>query len=168
MTKSFTVKDILRMEVAPALGCTEPSAIALGAAAAASLLDDEEIKAIEIWVDANIYKNSVAVSIPGTEGLCGLDVASALGVIGGDPNLKLEVLEPVDEEVIAHNGKYLLWGPLNKNFLVELDHGNFSFWGLCSVCLPGRWPPPVAPRRWRKIDIAACRFSYVEGIISYF
>jgi len=61
---SFTVKDILRMEVAPALGCTEPSAIALGAAAAASLLAGEQIDSIEVWVDANIYKNSVAVSIP--------------------------------------------------------------------------------------------------------
>ena len=101
MAKSFTVKDILRMEVAPALGCTEPSAIALGAAAAASLLDGEEVITIEVWVDANIYKNSVAVSIPGTQGLCGLDIASALGALGGDPTLKLEALEPVDQAVIA-------------------------------------------------------------------
>ena len=59
------------MEVAPALGCTEPAAIALGAAAAASLLESAEIAAIEIWVDPNIYKNGIAVSIPGTGGLCG-------------------------------------------------------------------------------------------------
>jgi L-cysteine desulfidase len=107
------------MEVAPALGCTEPSAIALGAAAAASLLDDEEITSIEVWVDANIYKNSVAVSIPGTAGLCGLDVASALGAIGGDPELKLEVLEPVDDDVIAKAQKILRAGGVKINLLPD-------------------------------------------------
>ena len=75
----FTVKDIFRIEVAPALGCTEPVAIALGAAAAASLLAGEEIRAIEIWIDPNIYKNGIAVSIPGTPGLSGLDTAAAIG-----------------------------------------------------------------------------------------
>lgn len=116
---SFTIKDILRMEVAPALGCTEPSAIALGAAAAASLLGDVEIDSIELWVDANIYKNSVAVSIPGTAGLCGLDVASALGAVGGDPELKLEVLEPVDENVITRAQKILKKGGVKIHLLPD-------------------------------------------------
>ena len=48
---SYSVKDILKIEVAPALGCTEPVAIALGAAAAASLLSGKTIDFIEIWVD---------------------------------------------------------------------------------------------------------------------
>ena len=98
---AFTVKDILRLEVAPALGCTEPVAIALGAAAAASLLPDKEIQTIEIRVDPNIYKNGVAVAIPGTPGLCGLDLAAAIGATGGDPLRGLEVLEPVDDAVVA-------------------------------------------------------------------
>lgn len=75
----YTVKDILKIQVAPALGCTEPVAIALGAAAAVSLIPSQEIDHIEIWVDPNIYKNGLAVSIPGTDGLSGLDMASALG-----------------------------------------------------------------------------------------
>ena len=116
---SFTVKDVLRMEVAPALGCTEPAAIALGAAAAASLLCGEEITAIEVWVDANIYKNGMAVSTPGTEGLCGLDVASALGAIGGDPKLKLEVLEPVDDKVLAQAQEVLQAGGVRVNLLPD-------------------------------------------------
>lgn len=98
---TFTVKDILRLEVAPALGCTEPVAIALGAAAAASLLPGEKIRSIEVRVDPNIYKNGVAVAIPGTPGLCGIDLAAAIGAIGGDPQRGLEVLEPVDDVVVA-------------------------------------------------------------------
>ncbi len=53
---SFTVKDVLKIQVAPALGCTEPVAIALGAAAAASILKSKKIDTIAIWVDPNIYK----------------------------------------------------------------------------------------------------------------
>ncbi len=52
------------MEVAPALGCTEPVAIALAAAAAASLLPQREFDQLELWVDPNIYKNGIAVTIP--------------------------------------------------------------------------------------------------------
>ncbi|MEW5773079.1 MAG: L-serine ammonia-lyase, iron-sulfur-dependent, subunit alpha [Thermodesulfobacteriota bacterium] len=97
---SFLLKDILRMEVAPALGCTEPVAIALAAAAAASLLPPGDIRSIEVWVDPNVYKNGLAVCIPGTPGLTGLDTAAALGALGGDPSLRLEVLEPVTPEVV--------------------------------------------------------------------
>ena len=57
----FTVKDILKTEVALALGCTEPVAIALSSAAAASLLPGAEIVSIQVWVDPNIYKNGIAV-----------------------------------------------------------------------------------------------------------
>ncbi len=97
---SYTIKDILRMEVAPALGCTEPSAVALAAAAAASLLPCRTIDGIELWVDPNIYKNGFAVSIPGAEGESGIDLSAALGAFGGDPHLKLEVLRPISRETL--------------------------------------------------------------------
>ncbi|NJB68867.1 L-cysteine desulfidase [Desulfobaculum xiamenense] len=97
---TFSIKDILLMEVAPALGCTEPVAIALAAAAAASLLDHPEPDAIEVWVDPNIYKNGLAVIIPGTGGLVGLDTAAALGAFGGDASRGLEVLDTVDDAAV--------------------------------------------------------------------
>lgn len=98
---NFTVKDILEMEVTLALGCTEPVAIALGAAAAASLLTQKDIESIEIWIDPNIYKNGLAVTIPGSGGLKGLGTAAALGAFGGIPDKGLEVLEGLDEVAIA-------------------------------------------------------------------
>jgi len=116
---TFTVKDVLRMEVAPALGCTEPGAVALGAAAAAALLDGDEIQSIEVWVDANVYKNGIAVSIPGTDGLIGLDMSSALGATGGDPSLKLQVLEPVDAAAIAHSQALVAGGAVTVNLLPD-------------------------------------------------
>jgi L-cysteine desulfidase len=95
---SFTAKDILHMQVAPALGCTEPVAIALGSAAAATLLEDRSsIEAIEIWLDPNIYKNGLGVIIPGTRGMVGLGTAAILGALAGDPDLGLEVLQPIND-----------------------------------------------------------------------
>jgi len=95
---AFTVKDVLKLQVAPALGCTEPVAIALGAAAAMSLLPGDEFDSIELSLDPNVYKNALAVSIPGTSGLSGLDMAAALGAEGGDPALRLEVLGSINKD----------------------------------------------------------------------
>jgi len=116
---TFTVKDILKIEVAPALGCTEPVAIALGAAAAVSLLPEKKISEIEVWVDPNIYKNGLAVSIPGTGGLSGLKMASALGAFGGDPNLRLEVLEPIDDAAVARAKELVDAGQVKVNLLKD-------------------------------------------------
>ncbi len=116
---TFTVKDILRIEVVPALGCTEPVAIALGAAAAVSLLPDKKIDSIEIWVDPNIYKNGLAVIIPGTDGMTGLDTASVLGALGGDPSCGLEVLETIDDRVVADTKAFLDTHGVTVNLLEE-------------------------------------------------
>ena len=114
---TYTVKDILKIQVAPALGCTEPVAIALGAAAAVSLLPEIEIDDIEIWVDPNIYKNGLAVSIPGTGGLSGLEMASALGAIGGDPVRRLEVLDTVTASDVSAAEKMVDTGRVKVNLL---------------------------------------------------
>ncbi len=103
----FTVKDILEMEVTLALGCTEPVAIALGAAAAATLLPTREFDSIEIWIDPNIYKNGMAVTIPGCGGMQGLDTAAALGAYGGNPAKSLEVLESLTDATITQAKKLL-------------------------------------------------------------
>jgi L-cysteine desulfidase len=95
----YGVKEILKMEVTLALGCTEPVAIALASAAAVSLIDDKtKIDSIELSIDANMYKNALAVSIPGTDGKCGVELAAALGIVAGDHTKTLEVLEGITDE----------------------------------------------------------------------
>jgi L-cysteine desulfidase len=116
----FTVKDILEMEVTLALGCTEPVAIALATAAAASILPEIELNAIEIWIDPNIYKNGMAVTIPGCGGMQGLDTAAALGAYGGDPAKGLEVLESLTETSIAQAKKLLEAGRVKVNLRDEV------------------------------------------------
>ena len=116
----FTVKDILEMEVTLALGCTEPVAIALGTASAASLLPAREFDAIEIWIDPNIYKNGMAVTIPGCGGLQGLDTAAALGAYGGTPARGLEVLESLTEATIAQAKALLAANKVKVNLREEV------------------------------------------------
>ncbi|MGE4192302.1 MAG: serine dehydratase subunit alpha family protein [Pseudodesulfovibrio sp.] len=119
---SFTVKDVLSIQVAPALGCTEPVAIALGAAAAVSLLPGGEFDSLEVAVDPNVYKNGLAVSIPGAGGLSGLDTAAALGAVGGDPSLRLEVLQTVTDEHVKTARKALADDKVTVS-LIRNHHG---------------------------------------------
>jgi len=97
----YKVKDILQMEVTLALGCTEPVAVALAAAAAASLIDRSKITSVKLSIDANMYKNALAVSIPGTDGKCGVELAAALGIVAGDHKRTLEVLEGLSQEGLS-------------------------------------------------------------------
>jgi len=89
------------MEVTLALGCTEPVAVALAASAAASLIDRSKIKSVKLSIDANMYKNALAVSIPGTKGKCGVELAVALGIMAGDHKKTLEVLDCLTPEGLA-------------------------------------------------------------------
>ncbi len=81
---------LLRREIVPALGCTEPAAVALAAANAREALGRAP-EAIEVRASGNILKNGMGVGIPGT-GTVGLQVAAALGAIAGNPGKGLEVL----------------------------------------------------------------------------
>ena len=88
--------DILKAEVKPALGCTEPVAVALACAKAKELLGEEIVKNT-ILVSPNVYKNAMCVGIPGTERL-GLKISVALGFIGGHSENGLSVLERLTPE----------------------------------------------------------------------
>ncbi|AQT67209.1 Serine dehydratase alpha chain [Anaerohalosphaera lusitana] len=115
----YTLKDILKLEVAPALGCTEPAAVALATAAASSLLDAGRITSIQLWLSANIYKNAFAVAIPGTDGATGIDLAAALGHTGGDATQRLQVLAPVTGDHITAARELIASGSVEVNLLKE-------------------------------------------------
>ena len=76
----------VRHEVIPALGCTEPVSLALASAIAARHLDLIPDR-IEARVSANLMKNGMGVTVPGT-GMVGLPIAAAVGALGGDPVLR--------------------------------------------------------------------------------
>jgi len=92
---------ILRAELVPALGCTEPIAVALAAAKARAVLGAFPERA-EIWCSGNIVKNVKGVTVPNTGGLKGLDAAAIAGIVGGDPDRGLEVLESLGARPEAH------------------------------------------------------------------
>ncbi len=97
MDKKLLV-DILKNQVVPALGCTEPGAVAYAAARAKEILGSD-IKELKICADKNIIKNSMSVGIPGTNEH-GIIFAAALALVVGKSEYKLEVLKDVDNRSI--------------------------------------------------------------------
>lgn len=91
--------DLLHEEVVPALGCTEPVAVALTAAQAAETLGLTPER-LEVEVSANLLKNGMGVMVPGT-GSMGLSIAAAAGALGGRSSLGLECLRHMDEAQVA-------------------------------------------------------------------
>ncbi len=105
--RDFIIR-LIKREVVPAIGCTEPIAVALCVSKAARLLGKEPEK-IKVLLSANILKNAMGVGIPGT-GMIGLPIAVALGALAGNPDYRLEVLKDITsddvergKQVIAEN-----------------------------------------------------------------
>jgi L-cysteine desulfidase len=88
--------SILKSELVPALGCTEPIAVAYAAAVARKHLGAMPDRA-EVRCSGNIVKNVKGVVVPNTGGLKGINAAAVAGIVGGDPERGLQVLESVSE-----------------------------------------------------------------------
>jgi L-cysteine desulfidase len=105
--------EILHREVKPALGCTEPIAVALATAKATEILGNNSKNcvpdcplwrqnsdfSVDVEVSGNILKNGMGVGIPGTD-MVGLPIAAALGLVYGDSSLGLEVLRGVNKDAV--------------------------------------------------------------------
>lgn len=94
---------LLEQELVPAMGCTEPIAVAYAAAVAAKEIPVAP-ETVEICVSANIIKNVKSVIVPNTGGLHGLEAAAAAGILAGDPDRKLLVISkvtPIQQKAIA-------------------------------------------------------------------
>lgn len=96
---------LVKREVVPAIGCTEPIAVALCVAKATETLGMKPEK-INVWLSANILKNAMGVGIPGT-GMIGLPIAIALGALIGKSEYQLEVLKDSTSEAVEA-GKHFI------------------------------------------------------------
>lgn len=123
-----TLLAVLKQQVAPSLGVTEPGAVAL-ACAAASGNNEIDTRAIELVVSPNIFKNCMAVGIPGID-IKGIRAAAALGAVGGDHRKGLEALAGIDPDNLATCRRMLS----EKTVSVELS-GNGELLYLDARCL---------------------------------
>lgn len=99
MTETLLYKELIRHEVFPALGCTEPTAVAYAATLAAAQLSGET-ESVSIVVDPGVFKNGFAVTVPNTRGERGNLIAGALGALVRRPDLKMEILQGADSELL--------------------------------------------------------------------
>jgi len=122
--------ELIRKEVKPALGCTEPIAVALAVAKAMEIIEENctpepdwrmgDDFSLRIEVSGNILKNGMGVGIPGT-GMVGLHIAAALGAVCGRSEYGLEVLGNLNDAFIAR-AKKLVEQKAVSIALAETDH----------------------------------------------
>lgn len=125
---------ILKEEMIPAMGCTEPIALAYGAARAREVLGKEPER-IVARCSGNIVKNVRCVIIPNSRGLTGIEAGVVLGAVAGDAALNMEVLSKVDEEGRKRCRELLekkicrvelLESPIVLHFIIEMYAGEDS------------------------------------------
>nr|WP_314263343.1 L-serine ammonia-lyase, iron-sulfur-dependent, subunit alpha [uncultured Moellerella sp.] len=131
----------VKLEVKPALGCTEPISLALAAAKAAAYLQGP-ITRVQAFVSPNLMKNGMGVTVPGT-GMVGLPIAAALGAIGGDAEADLEVLKSATEQAIEQSKKMLAEGTITVDIKspcadsIYAEANVFTAQGCATVVIAG-------------------------------
>lgn len=122
---------ILDEELLPAMGCTEPIALAYASAKARELLGVAPER-IEAKCSGNIIKNVRCVRIPNSQGMTGIEAACTLGALGGDASRHMEVLESVTADDIAATARFVRLGlcqveyldsPIPLHFIIDLFSG---------------------------------------------
>lgn len=111
--------DLVRQQVVPAIGCTEPICVALAAAKATERLGCTPQK-ITARLSANILKNAMGVGIPGT-GMVGLPIAIALGALVGKSQYGLEVLRDSNAEWVERGKEFIAEGRINISLATDAE-----------------------------------------------
>lgn len=101
--------QILNEELVPALGCTEPIAIAFAAAKAKEVLKKEATR-IDVYCSGNMIKNARCVTIPNTHCLSGIEASAIVGMVKGDVSAGLQVISSLDEKSVVHARELLKQG----------------------------------------------------------
>ena len=112
---------LMQHEVVPAMGCTEPVAVALCAARAAELMGALPER-VEVELSMNVLKNAMGVGIPGT-GMIGLPIAIALGMLVGKSEYKLEVLKEVTPDAVERGKRYIDEGRISIRLKEDAPDG---------------------------------------------
>lgn len=115
------IRKLMQKEILPAVGCTEPAAVALAVAKATETLGCKP-KRIEVGLSGNIMKNAMGVGIPGT-GMVGLPIAVALGALIGKSSYGLEVLKDVNDNSVKEGKQFIEEGRI-KIYLSENTPSN--------------------------------------------
>ena len=123
-TKS-EITEILKEELVPAMGCTEPISIAYASAMCRSLLSSPPT-AVRIYASPNIIKNVKSVVVPHTGGERGIEAASSIGIVGGREDLELQVLSEITKEDIEKSKKLrdeaeFTVLPSNKGYIFHIE-----------------------------------------------
>ncbi|MCK9557732.1 MAG: L-serine ammonia-lyase, iron-sulfur-dependent, subunit alpha [Candidatus Cloacimonetes bacterium] len=139
MQHDTKILALLRQEVVPALGCTEPAAVALAGAYAASVFPGT-FDEITLIVSQSILKNGMGVGIPNT-GLIGLEIAVALGLIVAEPDKKLQVLGDLSPDQVVAGKK------LAENISIQLYPGDDKVYA--EVIIQNKEHRARAIIRWR-------------------
>ena len=111
-------KELIRKELIPAMGCTEPIAIAYAAAKAREVLGSIP-KKITANLSSNIIKNANSVTVPSTNGRKGIEISIVAGMLLGDCNKELEVLADVDKSKLDLCDKYINDGLVTVNLQAD-------------------------------------------------
>jgi L-cysteine desulfidase len=124
--KISILKEIIKHEVFPALGCTEPISCAYAAAAAAEQLPGP-VERLELTVDPGTFKNGAAVTVPRSENSKGNMIAAALGAVIADSKPRMELLEGVTPSILDKARRMVAGGDLkysckedNQGFRLEV------------------------------------------------
>lgn len=105
------ILQLIRQNVVPAIGCTEPMAVSLCTAKAAEKLGFRP-EHIDVWLSGNVLKNAMGVGIPGT-GMIGLPIAIALGALIGKSEYQLEVLRDLTPEDVEEGERFIAENRIN-------------------------------------------------------
>lgn len=111
ITQRQEIINLMHREIVPAIGCTEPIAVALCVAKAREILGSVPEK-IDVFLSKNIIKNAMGVGIPGT-GMIGLPIAIALGATIGKSEYKLEVLKDLTIQDVEYSKSFIEDGKIN-------------------------------------------------------
>ena len=164
-------------EVKPALGCTEPGAVALAASWAARH-GGGKVRGIRLYLSSNVYKNGLHAGIPGTVGQTGNLLAAALGALGGDPEKGLMSLEGIDSDDVEQALALVSSGAVRQevrqdvpSVYVEVELTDDS--GMISAVISGRHDKIVEIRKNGEVvkrlleadDQASGRPPYIEELL---